>query len=122
MSASFRLGRRTVEITRPAKRLLQRKAKPRNRILIDVMRNAYAHTSVAPYAVRARPDAPVATPLHWEELENSRTRADRWTLASVPKRLERDGDPWREIARHPQTLTAARKRLEELLVEVRVTR
>ena len=85
------------------------------------MRNAYAHTSVAPYAVRPRPDAPVATPLHWEELEDARTRADRWTLASVPKRLERDDDPWREIGRHPQTLTAARKRLDQALAEGRST-
>lgn len=100
----------------------QRKAKRQDRILIDVMRNAYAHTSVAPYAVRARPDAPVATPLHWEELEDARTRADRWTLASVPIRLEREGDPWLEIARHPQTLTAARKRLDQALEEVRVSR
>jgi bifunctional non-homologous end joining protein LigD len=99
----------------------QRKAKREGRILIDVMRNAYAHTSVAPYAIRPRPEAPVATPLHWEELEDARTRADRWTLASVPKRLERDGDPWREIGRHPQRLTAACRRLEQALAEVRAT-
>ena len=34
--------------------LEQRKAKREGRILIDIMRNAYAHTAVAPYAVRAR--------------------------------------------------------------------
>jgi bifunctional non-homologous end joining protein LigD len=99
----------------------QRKAKREGKILIDIMRNAYAHTSVAPYAVRARPDAPVATPLHWEELDDARTRADRWTLASVPGRLERNGDPWREIARHPATLTAARKQLEPALAGARET-
>jgi bifunctional non-homologous end joining protein LigD len=92
----------------------QRKAKREGKILIDIMRNAYAHTSVAPYAVRPRPKAPVATPLHWEELEESATRADRWTLASVPARLERDGDPWRELTRTAQTLTAARERLGRL--------
>ena len=95
----------------------QRKAKREGKILIDIQRNAYAHTSVAPYAVRARPDAPVATPLHWEELDDSATRADRWTVASVPKRLERDGDPWAEIARHAQTLGRARKRLANLAAE-----
>src|SRR5581483_7755105 len=72
----------------------QRKAKREGRILIDVMRNAYAHSAVAPYAVRARPGAPVATPLHLDELEDSRTRPDGWTLRTVLKRLERDGDPW----------------------------
>jgi bifunctional non-homologous end joining protein LigD len=95
----------------------QRKAKREGRILIDVMRNAYAHSAVGPYAVRARPGAPVATPLHLEELDDSRTRPDRWTLRTVPKRLEREGDPWQRIVRHSQTLTAARRRLEEALAE-----
>jgi bifunctional non-homologous end joining protein LigD len=95
----------------------QRKAKREGRILIDVMRNAYAHSAVGPYAVRARPGAPVATPLHLEELDDSRTRPDRWTLRTVPKRLEREGDPWQRIVRHGQTLTAARRRLEEALAE-----
>ncbi len=95
----------------------QRKAKREGKILIDVMRNAYAHTSVAPYSVRPRPNAPVATPLHWQELEDAATRADRWTLASVPERLERDGDPWKEIARHGQTLTKARQALKGALAE-----
>ena len=97
----------------------QRKAKREDKILIDIQRNAYAHTSVAPYSVRARPGAPVATPLHWEELEDPKTRADRWTLASVPGRLERDGDPWKEIGRRAQPLASARKRLAEALGEVR---
>src|SRR5919197_3023345 len=72
----------------------QRKDKRGGRILVDVMRNAYAHTAVAPYAVRAREHAPVAAPLDWDELSSSATRPDRWTLATVPDRLERDGDPW----------------------------
>lgn len=95
----------------------QRKAKRGGRILIDVMRNAYAHSAVAPYAVRARPGAPVATPLALEELEDSGTRPDRWTLRTVLGRLERDGDPWSGIARHGQTLSAARRRLAEALTE-----
>ena len=97
----------------------QRKAKREGRILIDVMRNAYAHTAVAPYAVRARPEAPVATPLHWEELSESSTRPDRWTLRTAPERLERDGDAWREIGRHPQTLSVAKRRLDDALAEIR---
>jgi bifunctional non-homologous end joining protein LigD len=97
----------------------QRKAKREGKILIDIQRNAYAHTAVAPYSVRARPGAPVATPLHWEELEDSKTRADRWTITSLPSRIERDGDPWKEIGKQGQTLTAARKRLAEALDEVR---
>ncbi len=93
--------------------LEQRKAKREGRILIDIMRNAYAHTAVAPYAVRARPGAPVATPLHWDELSDSKTRPTRWTLETLPDRLRDLGsDPWREIAKSAQTLNAARKHLD----------
>lgn len=91
----------------------QRKAKRAGRVLIDVARNTYAQTAVAPYAVRGRPGAPVATPLHWEELSESRTRADRWTLKTIPARLRQDGDPWARVRARPATLTAARRRLAE---------
>ncbi len=97
----------------------QRKAKRDGRILIDILRNAFAHTAVSPYAVRARPGAPVATPLDWDELSQREGRPDLWTLASVPARLERDGDPWKWISRDAQTIGAARRRLERLRVEVR---
>jgi bifunctional non-homologous end joining protein LigD len=74
-----------------------RKNKREGRILIDTARNTYAQTTVAPYAVRAKPGAPVATPLHWEEVEDPELRANSHTLASVPTRLERLGDPWKGL-------------------------
>jgi bifunctional non-homologous end joining protein LigD len=79
------------------------------------MRNAYAHTAVAPYAVRARPGAPVATPLRWEELSDPEIRPGRFTIADVPARLERDGDPWADLRRHAQSLGEARRRLKRAL-------
>lgn len=97
----------------------QRRAKREGKILVDVMRNAHGQTAVAPYAVRARPGAPVASPLHWEELEDRRTTASRWTIATVPERIDRDGDPWSELTRQRQTLTGARERLEQALAEAR---
>jgi bifunctional non-homologous end joining protein LigD len=105
-----------VAVARDPERLTieQRKAKRGDRILVDVMRNAYAHTAVAPYSVRPRPGAPVATPLRWEELEDSSLRPDRWTIETVLRRLERDGDPWEEMARAGQALGAARRRLAAL--------
>jgi len=75
-----------------------RKEKRGGRVLVDVARNTYAQTTVAPYAVRAIAGAPVATPLAWEELESPDLHPRRWTLATVPDRLERAGDPWEEIA------------------------
>jgi bifunctional non-homologous end joining protein LigD len=66
------------------------------RVLVDAARNTYAQTAVAPYAVRAKPGAPVATPLFWDEVEDAEPR--RWTLHDVPARLEERGDPWESIA------------------------
>ena len=48
----------------------QRKEKRGNRVYIDYLRNAYAQTTVAPYAVRAKKEAPVATPIDWDELSD----------------------------------------------------
>jgi bifunctional non-homologous end joining protein LigD len=96
----------------------QRKAKRDGKILLDMMRNGYGHTSVAPYSVRPRPGGPVATPLHWDELSDRATRADRWTMADVLRRLDRDGDPWSVIGEHAQTPGQARRRLASALTEV----
>jgi bifunctional non-homologous end joining protein LigD len=65
-------------------------------------RNTYAQTAVAPYAVRAKAGAPVATPLFWEEIASAEPRG--WTLRSVPARLEERGDPWEGIASAAATL------------------
>jgi bifunctional non-homologous end joining protein LigD len=80
-----------------------RKADRGKRIYVDVNRIAYAQHAVAPYTVRARPKAPVAVPLHWEELSDRTLRPDRWTVKNVGPRLE-DGDPWAGMNRRAKAL------------------
>jgi bifunctional non-homologous end joining protein LigD len=92
-----------------------RKAERGGRILIDVMRNAYAQTSVPPYAVRPLPGAPVATPIWWDELSDSKLRADRWTVKNVLRRLAAKDDPWADIDSFARGLSRASKRLERLV-------
>ena len=82
------------------------KAKRGDRIYVDVGRNAYAQHGVAPYAVRAKPDAPVATPLRWDELDDRSLRPDRWTLRTLPERLAGEGDAWAGIAKQARALPA----------------
>jgi bifunctional non-homologous end joining protein LigD len=77
-----------------------RKQERHGRLFVDVLRTRWAQTTVAPYAVRARPGAPVAAPVRWEELEDGGLpRAGALSMRDVPGRLAREGDPWHDIAR-----------------------
>jgi bifunctional non-homologous end joining protein LigD len=93
------------------------KAARGDRLYLDTARNGYAQTVVAPYSVRARRGAPVATPLEWEELEAPDLRPDGWTIATMPERLAERGDPWSGMARHARALGPRRERLGALLTE-----
>lgn len=77
-----------------------RKAKRGERLYLDVMRVALGQTGVAPYSLRAKAGAPVATPIMREELDDPALHARRWDHASVRERLTRKGDPWKGLARH----------------------
>jgi bifunctional non-homologous end joining protein LigD len=81
-----------------------RKNKREGRILVDTARNTYGQTVVAPYAVRALPGAPVATPLHWDELSDDGLTARSWTLRTVAERLASRGDAWADIGRHARAM------------------
>jgi bifunctional non-homologous end joining protein LigD len=91
-----------------------RKNKRHGRIYIDVGRNAYAQTSVAPYAVRAKPLAPVATPLHWKELVDKKLTAQKYNIKNIFKRLDQNGDPWKDINSSARSLKSARNKFERI--------
>jgi bifunctional non-homologous end joining protein LigD len=90
-----------------------RKAKRDGRVYVDTGRNAYAQTGVAPYAVRALPGAPVATPLDWSELGRARPRST--TIANLFRRLGRKDDSWADIDRRARPLVKAAERLRRML-------
>jgi bifunctional non-homologous end joining protein LigD len=73
----------------------QRKDRRGGRVYVDVGRNGYAQTAVAPYAVRALPGAPVAAPLEWDEL--GRFEPQRFTIQNIFRRLSRRDDPWADM-------------------------
>ena len=89
-----------------------RKAKRGDRVFVDYLRNGYAQTAVPPYAVRARPGAPVATPLEWREL--GRVAPRRYTMKNLFRRLAQKEDPWAGIDASAVTLDAAREALRAL--------
>jgi DNA ligase D len=72
------------------------------RIFVDYNQNAPHKTVFGAWSVRARAGAQVSTPVRWEELDD--VEPDDLTLAGVPGRLERDGDPWAASDDAPQSL------------------
>jgi bifunctional non-homologous end joining protein LigD len=92
----------------------QRKEHRGGRVYLDVMRNAYAQTVVAPYAVRAREGATVATPLHWDEVEDKNLKPGAFTLRTIPGRLAGTEDPWAGMARRRYGLARLRQRLDRV--------
>jgi bifunctional non-homologous end joining protein LigD len=74
------------------------------RIYVDVNRINYAQHAVAPYGVRARPGAPVAMPIEWDELSDGTLMPDRWTVKDAADRVRSDGDAWQGINRRARTL------------------
>jgi bifunctional non-homologous end joining protein LigD len=75
-----------------------------SKIYLDVNRIAYAQHAVAPYSPRAKDRAPVATPLHWEELSDSSLKPDRFTVKTIGARIESEGDPWKGMGRRARKL------------------
>jgi DNA ligase D len=73
-----------------------------SRIFVDYNQNAPHKTVFGAWSVRARVGGQVSTPLSWDAL--GEVVPDELTIASVPRRLERDGDPWGSIADEPQSL------------------
>jgi bifunctional non-homologous end joining protein LigD len=88
---------RTVELAR---------SRRGGRLFIDYLRNGYAQTSVAPYSLRARPGAPMATPLAWSEL--AVTTPTTWTWSRARDRFNAP-DPWAEMAAASADLTRAQR-------------
>jgi bifunctional non-homologous end joining protein LigD len=84
-----------------------------DRLYLDVQRNAYAQTAVAPYAVRAKPGAPVATPLAWTQLDDPGLDARRWTIADALEQARTD--PWAGLMTKGRALGPARRRLNALM-------
>ena len=93
----------------------QRVNKRQGRLYLDVARNGYGQTSVAPYSVRALPGAPVATPLEWSELTASGLGPRSYHLGNILERLAYQPDPWQGMGRHGRSLAQARKNLQALI-------
>jgi bifunctional non-homologous end joining protein LigD len=74
------------------------------RIFVDYLRNGRGATAVGAYSTRARPGAPVSTPLAWPELDAQRS-ANAFRVDNLLARLDHlKHDPWTKIGSLAQTL------------------
>ncbi|MFY9587133.1 MAG: non-homologous end-joining DNA ligase [Actinomycetota bacterium] len=83
------------------------KAKRRGRLFLDINRNAYAQTAVAPFSVRPLPGAPVAVTLDWSDVENKKLRPNGFSMSDA---LKRD-DAWEGFRKAARSLSPAIKRI-----------
>ena len=77
-----------------------------SRVFIDFNQNAPHKTVFGAWSVRANAHGQVSMPFAWDELESIVPR--ELTLATVPDRVKKNGDPW-------ATMSANRQSLEPLL-------
>ncbi len=98
------------EIATVARRPSQRDGK----VYVDYLQNGHGRLIAAPYCVRPKAGAPVATPLEWSEVDESLRIGDH-TIATVPERMKSRPDPMRDLLRLEPDLPAALERLQTRL-------
>jgi bifunctional non-homologous end joining protein LigD len=94
--------------------LEQRKDQRKGRIYLDTNRNSYGATAVAPYSLRAREEASIATPLDWDEVESG-TNPREWTVKNIFNRLGQKSDPWKGMMRHQYSLESRMDNIQNML-------
>uniref|UniRef100_A0A183CAL4 ATP-dependent DNA ligase n=1 Tax=Globodera pallida TaxID=36090 RepID=A0A183CAL4_GLOPA len=77
------------------------KAKRKDRIFIDYLRNSRGATAVAPYSTRNQKGAPVAAPVTWDELEKAEGPGEYNNMLERVK----EPDPWQESQKWKQHLS-----------------
>lgn len=97
----------------PEKVTLERTvARRAGKVYVDYLQNRRGQTITSVYGVRPLPGAPVSAPVTWEEIEGE---PPRFTMRSLPARLEAVGDLFAPMLSAPQDLRGAAERLRRFL-------
>jgi bifunctional non-homologous end joining protein LigD len=91
-----------------------RKDKRKGRLFIDYIRNSYGQTSVVPFSIRAIENAPVATPLSWDELDNRSLTAQTYTIDNIIDRLEKKTNPWKDFEQNAKSVDSAMHKIKNM--------
>ena len=81
------------------------KARGAATVYVDYLQNIQGKTVAGPYCVRAKPGAPVSTPLEWSELTDDLDPRD-FDVTNAAERFEKIGDIWSEAMRKKNSLRA----------------
>lgn len=77
----------------PDKATIERKVDKRTgKVYLDYLQNGRGRTMAYQYSLRPLPGAPVSTPLHWWEVERGDVHPGYFTMMTIFKRLEAQGD------------------------------
>lgn len=100
------------------------KTRRTGRIFVDYLRNSEGASAVVAYSARARPGAPVSTPIAWKEL-SADLRPGDFNVNTIPQRLatleRRGADPWREYDTTRYVLTGTMRRALGLIKCEKIT-
>jgi bifunctional non-homologous end joining protein LigD len=82
-------------------------------VYLDYLQNRRGQTIAAPYSVRPHPGGTVSTPLRWQEVKRG-LDSGKFTIRTMPRRLERVGDLWKPILGPGIDLAACLEKLTKL--------
>ena len=72
-----------------------------NKVFIDILRNDYGMTVIAPYSLRAKEGAPIATPIKWIELKDNSIGSRSYNFKNIFRRMIEKPDPWKNFYSAP---------------------
>jgi bifunctional non-homologous end joining protein LigD len=84
----------------------------RRGVLIDSNQNGEGKTIASVYSVRPKPNAPVSTPLRWDEVDD-KLNPSIYTMPVVLERVQTLGDVYADLLTTRQSLTKALSSLEQ---------
>jgi bifunctional non-homologous end joining protein LigD len=105
-TCAYSLARRLVDIWPDDLTLNPLKHDRRGKIFVDYLRNSRGATSIVNYSLRARPEATVAMPINWDDVQ-PKLKMNGFTLSSVQRLLKMGfSDPWEGFHALSQRLPA----------------
>lgn len=81
-----------------------RKVQRKGRMFVDYLRNERGSTAVSPFSTRAKPGAPCAVPVGWDELDGL-PAANIFSIGAAAARAQAP-DPWPDYFKLKQAITA----------------